>query len=177
MNIIDILMFINLAIVTGISLYVWSFNVFYDRNRFGLSVHLRSSQLLLAYTPLVVMLTYLVWTSLPATSRKYLQKQLRGLTAKQTKWKAHFLGKFFHLHYEVSNVANDDDNLLASINRIANNFECSQETPTGEASRVFRHSNAAAIAEMNTCHNEMSSLLDSNKPRALNKRPTSYGLL
>ena len=171
MNIIDILMFINLAIVTGISFYVWSFNVFYDRNRFGPSVHLRSSQLLLAYTPLVIMLVYLVWRSLPATSTKYLQKQLHGLTSKLTKWKGQFLGKFFHLHYEVSNVANDDDNLLASINRIADNFESSQETPTGEAS------SAAAIAEMTTCHNETSSLLDSNKPRALNKRPASYGLL
>ena len=162
MNIIDILMFINLAIVTGISLYVWSFNVFYDRSRFGPSVCLRSSQLLLAYTPLVVMLAYLVWRSLPATSRKYLQKQLHVLPVKLTKLKRQFLGKFFHTHYEVCNVSNNDDNLLASINRIGDNFETSQETPSGGASRAFRHSNAAAIAEMTTCHDEMSSLFDTN---------------
>ena len=67
MNIIDILMFINLAIVTGISLSMWSFNVFNDSNCFGPFVHRRTSQLLLAYTSLVVMLSYPVWRSLPTT--------------------------------------------------------------------------------------------------------------
>ena len=95
--------------------------------------------------------------------QKVFAEAVSWTTSKLTKWKGTFHGKFFHLHYEVSNVANDDDNLLASTNRIGDNFESSQETPTGEASRGFRHSNAAAIAEMNPCHNEMSCWAQTNQ--------------
>ena len=100
------------------------------------------------------------------------------MTRKVTKLKGQFLAKFFHWQYDVSYVADDNDNLLASTNRNGNNLESSQETPTAEASSGFWHSNTAAMpnkAEMNTC--QTNSLLDSNKSKALNQRPTSYGWL
>jgi len=173
MNVIDILMFTNLTAVTLISQYVWSFNVFYNRNRFSSSVRMRSSQLILAYIPMVTMLTYIVWRSLPGTFRKYFKKRFHGLTANLKKRKRKFLYKikeFLHLSSEDSNI-NDEDTLLSSIDRNVSDFESSHDETSG-FSRCDGRARVPDLDHSNTQHNEMSSLLESST--SLHKR-SSYG--
>ena len=132
LNAIDLLMFTNLGIVNGLSLYMLSFNRAYNHNS-AILRHILYSQLVLVNLPIVCMLLYLIWKILPKSCRKHMKIILQMLALKAKKVKPRLIyTTSVSTNVTPGGLGTEEQNLIT-----ASNF-----APVEVSHRRYRHNYA-----------------------------------
>ena len=147
LNPIDLLMFTNLAVVNGLSLYKLSFNVFYNSKRSGFK-RMLYSQLVLLYLPIVCMVLYLMWKLIPESYKKHMKKFIHGLALKSKKVKSRLLyGVQVPTSATQEELDSEQDHLVTSTSSV-NNYN--SKSSSVEVSHGYRQNYVITRTQDNT---------------------------
>ncbi len=182
LNIVDILLLSNLALITLTSLYSTSFDIFYDGNSPSSRTKMMTANYILAYISMISFIAYVLWSGMPKLIKKQFTLGRHNIAAKLRKIKSQFLMTSDRNKYEE--IFSEDEFLNANRNEyMSASMEGGDGNPVPHTNDNSSHSEKLGAGsanarspgikdgQNNSSVNEMSSLIDSIS------RPQTYGRL